>query len=87
MIAVLTESLMIDFEDCFPDVKLYPRLGLVYNLKRVYESTKKNTVDKDNKTVTEYEPFIFLIDEWDCVIYDRHTADQKIWHTFCFEYV
>ena len=75
MIAVLTESLMIDFEDCFPDVKLYPRLGLVYNLKRIYESTKKNTVDKDNKTVTEYEPFIFLIDEWDCVM--RENMDNK----------
>ena len=44
MISVLTESLMIDFEDCFPDVKLYPRLGLVYNLKRIYESTKKNSI-------------------------------------------
>ena len=75
MISVLTESLMIDFEDCFPDVKLYPRLGLVYNLKRIYESTKKNTVDKDNKTVTEYEPFIFLIDEWDCVM--RENMDNK----------
>ena len=75
MIGVLTESLMIDFEDCFPDVKLYPKLGLVYNLKRIYESTKKNIVDKDNKTVTEYEPFIFLIDEWDCVM--RENMDNK----------
>ena len=75
MIEIITESLMIDFEDCFPDVKLYPRLGLVYNLKRIYESTKKNTVDKDNNTVTEYEPFIFLIDEWDCVM--RENMDNK----------
>ena len=75
MIEIITESLMIDFEDCFPDVKLYPRLGLVYNLKRIYESTKKNTVDKDNKTVTEYEPFIFLIDEWDCVM--RENMENK----------
>ena len=75
MIEIITESLMIDFEDCFPDVKLYPRLGLVYNLKRIYESTKKNTVDKYYKTVTEYEPFIFLIDEWDCVM--RENMDNK----------
>ena len=75
MIEILTESLMIDFEDCFPDVKLYPRLGLVYNLKRIYESTKKSIVDKDNKTVTEYEPFVFLIDEWDCIM--RENMDNK----------
>ena len=75
MIEIITESLMIDFEDCFPDVKLYPRLGLVYNLKRIYESTKKNTVDKYYKTVAEYEPFIFLIDEWDCVM--RENMENK----------
>ena len=75
MIELLTESLMIDFEDCFPEVKLFPKLGLVYNLQRIYESTKKNTVDKDNKNVTKYEPFVFLIDEWDCVM--RENMDNK----------
>ena len=75
MIEILTDSLMIDFEDCFPNVKLYPRLGLVYNLKRIYESTKKNIIDEDNNTVTVYESFVFLIDEWDCVM--RENMDNK----------
>ncbi len=75
MIEILTESLMIDFEDCFPDVKLYPRFGLSYNLKRIYESTKKVTVEDNGGSVTEYEPFVFLIDEWDCIM--RENMDNK----------
>ena len=75
MIEILTECLMIDFEDCFPDVKLYPRFGLSYNLKRIYESTKKVTADDDGNSVTEYEPFVFLIDEWDCIM--RENPDNE----------
>ena len=75
MIEILTECLMIDFEYCFPDVKLYPRFGLSYNLKRIYESTKKVTVEDNGGSVTEYEPFVFLIDEWDCIM--RENMDNK----------
>ena len=75
MIEIITESLMIDFEDCFPDVKLYPRLGLVYNLKRIYESTKKAAVDEEGNEITVYDSFVFLIDEWDCVM--RENMDNK----------
>ena len=75
MIEILTECLMIDFEYCFPDVKLYPRFDLSYNLKRIYESTKKVTVEDNGGSVTEYEPFVFLIDEWDCIM--RENMDNK----------
>ncbi|MBQ4396807.1 MAG: AAA family ATPase [Clostridia bacterium] len=54
MIENLTESLMIDFEDDFNEVVFHAKLGLTYNMKRIY--AKFNI------------PFVILIDEWDCVM-------------------
>ena len=54
LIATLSESLMLDLEDDFSNVTLHSRLGLIYNLQRIYAKTGI--------------PFVILIDEWDCVM-------------------
>ena len=54
LVATLSESLMLDLEDDFSNVTLHSRLGLIYNLQRIYAKTGI--------------PFVILIDEWDCVM-------------------
>ena len=61
MIENLTECIMIDFEDDFADIGFHVKLGLTYNMKRVYAKTGI--------------PFVILIDEWDCVMRE-HMNDK-----------
>ncbi|MBQ1413967.1 MAG: AAA family ATPase, partial [Clostridia bacterium] len=61
MIENLTECIMIDFEDDFADIDFHVKLGLTYNMKRVYA---KSGI-----------PFVILIDEWDCVMRE-HMNDK-----------
>ena len=61
MIENLTECIMIDFEDDFADIDFHVKLGLTYNMKRVYAKTGI--------------PFVILIDEWDCVMRE-HMNDK-----------
>ena len=61
MLSSINKGLMYDLEDDFEDINLRPEMGLTYNLNRVFAKKK--------------EPFVFLIDEWDCVM--RENMDNK----------
>ena len=64
MIAILTECLMIDFEEDYRDISFHARLGLTYNMKRVYAKTET--------------PFVILIDEWDCVMREHKNNREAL---------
>ncbi len=70
MLSLLSRSLMYDLEDDFESIKLRTDMGLVYNLSRVFSINK--------------EPFVFLIDEWDCVMREHmnNKEAQKIYLDF-----
>ena len=61
MLDLLSKSIMYDLEDDYEDFKFRYEMGLVYNLERLYQHNKI--------------PFVFLIDEWDCVM--RENMDNK----------
>ena len=61
MLDLLSKSIMYDLEDNYEDFKFRYEMGLVYNLERLYQHNKI--------------PFVFLIDEWDCVM--RENMDNK----------
>ena len=71
MLELLSKSIMYDLEDDYEDFRLRYEMGLVYNLERLY---KQNRI-----------PFVFLIDEWDCVM--RENMDNKDAQKIYLDYI
>ncbi len=70
MIAQMTEELVFDIKQEFPDCTLFQESSLLRTLKDVFSQTKQK--------------FIFIIDEWDCIfrIYKNDSAAQKAYLDF-----
>ena len=64
MISLLKQSIIIDLEDEFQNINLHTELGLIYSMKRAYNS----------KGV----PFVILIDEWDCVMREHRNNKEAL---------
>lgn len=62
MVSELEKTLLFDITEEFTEVKFFDSTKLVRTLKDVYARTKI--------------PFIFIIDEWDC-IFREHREDIK----------
>ena len=73
MVARLTKELLFDVKMEMPDVTLFDETDLVRTSKDIFSQKR--------------EKFIFIIDEWDSILYDRHSPNQEIRSTFCTEYV
>ncbi|MCD8119465.1 MAG: ATP-binding protein [Lachnospiraceae bacterium] len=65
MLKLLQSYILFELTEEFPDVRYFDRTKLVRSLKDVYTKTKV--------------PFVFVIDEWDCVfrIHQKDTKAQK----------
>lgn len=70
MLQYLEEDLLDDLEEAFPDVKIPRRKTLVKVLLSVFVSTKV--------------PFVFIIDEWDCIfrVHKNNIKAQKCYLDF-----
>ena len=57
MLTNLQKEIMFEIIEEFPDVRYYDKTKLIRSLKDVFEKY--------------YVPFVFIIDEWDCVLRDK----------------
>lgn len=64
------QEILFDLKEAFPDIHFFDSTHLVRTLKDVYEKTKI--------------PFIFIIDEWDCIFreHKNDTSSQAAYLTF-----
>ncbi|MCD7950694.1 MAG: AAA family ATPase [Erysipelotrichaceae bacterium] len=63
MIAYITKILMMEIKQEFSYVSFYDENNLSLSLRNVYSQTK--------------ERFIFIVDEWDCVLRDNDATEEK----------
>ena len=66
LIQRIRRSLMREIRREYPTIDFYDELDLTENMKEIYAETN--------------EPFIIIIDEWDCVI--RNSHDQALVHKY-----
>ena len=71
MLDILQETLLEELEDAYPDMSFSSRLGLPHFLDKIYSKYR--------------EQFIFLIDEWDCVM--REHMDNKDAQKMYLDYI
>ncbi|MCD7840202.1 MAG: ATP-binding protein [Erysipelotrichaceae bacterium] len=63
MKAYITKILMFEIKQAFPDVFFYDDSNLSMSLQNVYNQTG--------------EQFIYIIDEWDCILRDTNASDEN----------
>ena len=66
LIQRIRRSLMREIRREYPTIDFYDELDLTENMKEIYAETN--------------EPFIIIIDEWDCVV--RNSTDQDLIHQY-----
>ena len=71
MLDILKETLLEELKEAYPDMSFSSRLGLPHFLDKIYSKYK--------------EQFIFLIDEWDCVM--REHMDNKDAQKMYLDYI
>ncbi len=69
-IGEIERVLLFDITEEFPDIKLFDKTQLIRTIKDVYANTKI--------------PFVFIIDEWDCVFREQQndTEAQRVYLDF-----
>ena len=71
MLDILKETLLEELKEAYPDMSFSSRLGLPHFLDKIYSKYR--------------EQFIFLIDEWDCVM--REHMDNKDAQKMYLDYI